>query len=577
LSELAKPWFEREPALLEWELKRFAEWGIPVTLDEDHLARGQVVLRCETSLAGEPVPTEVRYPSEYPELPPQIFGPPGLLERHQHRFGGNFCLLVRPLDDWPAGSWGAADLLGERLTALFRDTEEGPEAVAAGEAPMPEPVSSYFATANDAAVIIPEGLRPIGESGSLAVRRCAPHLFLISSADGRQIDPDLGSLFPPAPEIAVPWLRLAAAPPAGPDGTQLCSWLAREHPGLLARELPQKLAGSSRLPAPPPLELCCLVFPEEGPGVGETRDGYLFVMVERSEAGRRRLLLAARPLERAELARRRPELEGLEERRALVIGAGTIGADVAVELAKAGIGELEVIDFDTLELGNMVRHRLSLDFAGFAKAKATAVAARRANPFCAASANELRLGATEWSGQSSLESLAEAIEAADIVIEASGAHQIAQLCGRLCAESETPMICAWLSEGFWGAEVMRYRPGESECWTCFARAQRGGERISAESGPESQVVVQGCSHPTTAGAGFDALEAAAIATRMAVSTLAPGGGYPDPGYDHVVLNFRRAPDDPENPRVAVERLEPNPECERCRQPAGSGARPTRAS
>jgi molybdopterin/thiamine biosynthesis adenylyltransferase len=575
LSELATPWFEREPELLEWELQRFREWGIAVELDQDHLAVGQVVLRCATNLAGKPVQIEVRYPSEYPELPPQIFGPPGLLERHQHRFGGNFCLLVRPLDDWPAKEWGAADLLGERLTALFRDTEAGPEAVRAGEAPMPEPVSSFYGTANDAAVIVPEGLRPAAERGVLAVRRPAPHLFVVTGADQTQINPQLNQLFGSGPEISVPYIRLSEAPAAGPDGPAVCSWLAAEHPELLARELPPKLARSRRL-SPPALELCCLVFPEEGPEVGEVHDGYLFVMVERNQGGKRQFLLAAQPLERAELARRRPELEGLEQKRALVIGAGTLGADIAIELAKTGLGELEVIDFDTLELGNMIRHRLGLEFAGCAKAKATALAARRANPFCEVRATEVRLGATEWSGQSSLEVLAAAIEAADLVVEASGSHQIAQLCGRLCVEAGQPMVCAWLSEGFWGAEVFRYRPGESECWTCFAAAQREGERLAAESGPDSQVVVQGCSHPTTPGAGFDALEAAAAATRFAVATLAPVGGYPDPGHDHLVLNFRRDPANVEHPRIAVEQLPPNHDCKQCRQPAGSGARPTKA-
>jgi molybdopterin/thiamine biosynthesis adenylyltransferase len=577
LNEVAKAWFERWPELLEWELERFGAWGIPVEINEERLAKGQLALRCETSLEGRPVPTEVHYPSEYPELPPQIFGPPGLLDRHQHRFGGNFCLLARPLDDWPAHDWGAADLLGERLTALFRDTEAGFEAVRAAEAPMPEPVSSYFATANDAAVIMPEGLRPDGRSGRLTLRRCAPHMFVVTGADDKVIDDDMATLFPAAAELSAPWLRLDEPPPAGPDGAAVAAWLRSEHPGLLARELPPKLAGSKRLAPPPALELCCLVFPEEGPGVGEVRDGYLFLMVERGHDGKRQVLLAVRPLERKELSRRRPELDGLEEKRVLVLGAGTLGGDIAVELAKAGLGELEVIDFDTLELGNMVRHRLGLDFAGFAKAKATAIAARRANPFCDANATETRLGATEWQDESSLQALVRSIEAADLLVDASGSHQLAQLCGRLCAETGTPMLCAWLTEGFWGAEIVRIRPSKTSCWTCFANAQRRGELIRAESGPGSQVVAQGCSHPTTAGAGFDALEAAAVATRLVVSTLAPSGGYPDSEFDHVALSFRRAPDDAEYPRFATERLQPRPHCKRCQAPAGSTVQHSKVS
>jgi len=53
---------------------------------------------------------------------------------------------------------------------------------------------------------------------------------------------------------------------------------------------------------------------------------------------------------------------------------------------------------------------------------------------------------------------------------------------------------------------------------------------------------------------------------MAAAMLADG--YPDPGWDHAVFNFRRRPDDPDHPRFAVEQLEPNDECEVCRRDAG---------
>jgi molybdopterin/thiamine biosynthesis adenylyltransferase len=571
------PWFERWPELLEWELGRFRAWDIPVEIDASERDRGRLLLRCETSLAGQPVATEVRYPSEYPELPPVLFGPPGLLKRHQHRFGGNFCLLPRPLDDWPAGTWGAADLLGERLSALFADNEAGPEAVREAEAPMPEPVSSYYATPNDAAVLMAEAVRPRGDHGRLEVRRCALHMFVVFGNDSVRLDPALAGLFPQSEGIGVPWLRLAEAPPVGPDGEAVAGWLEVEHPNLLARELPPKLSASRRLKGPQPLELYCLVFPEEGPGVGEMRDGYLFLMVERGPQGRRRILLSVQPFSASEYGQRRPELTGLEDSRALVVGVGTLGGDVAVELAKAGVGELDLLDHDILEVGNMVRHRLGLDFAGTAKARATALAARRANPFCQAEATEVHLGAVEWSERPPLEELAASIQVADIVIEASGSHQIAQVVGRLCAEAGKPMISAWLSEGFYGAEIVRIHPGKTMCWGCFVNRHRKGAGLTAESGPPSQVVAQGCSHPTTAGAGFDALEAAAVATRLAIQTLGPEGGYPDSPWDHAVLNFRRSPTDTEHPRFAVERLEPQKECKRCQASVGSEAARSRAS
>jgi hypothetical protein len=90
------------------------------------------------------------------------------------------------------------------------------------------------------------------------------------------------------------------------------------------------------------------------------------------------------------------------------------------------------------------------------------------------------------------------------------------------------------------------------------------------------VVVQGCSHPTVAGAGFDVGETAAVITRMCVATLAPEGedgpGYPDLPYNYIALSFRRQPDDAEYPRMAAHDLPPaDGTCEQCRLAAGSTA------
>lgn len=570
MTEPGKPWFERSPGLLDWELKRFEEWGIDVKVDPEERQRGRLVIHCEERMNAEPVPIEIRYPSEYPELPPLIIGPAGLMDRHQHRFAGNFCLLARPLDDWPAGTWGAADLVGERLRALIGDTEAGDEAVRAAEEPMPEPVSAYYQTASDATVLMPDLLEPAGESGELVVRRCTHSLFVTVGRDGEILDDEMSALFPGDQEFVVPWVRILEAPPVGPDAAAVAQWVRKEHPHLLARDLPRKLRDSKHLASPPPIEFCCLVFPEEGPEVGEFHDGYLLLYVERDGTGNRReALLGTQRLSLTERARRAPELAGLDHRQALVIGLGTLGGDIAVELAKAGLGHLELLDYDSLEFGNLLRHRLGLEYLGMPKARGVALAVRRANPFTATSIRELRLGSVDWADESPLAELAAAIGNADVVIDASGSHQIAQLVGRICTECDTPMIATWLTEGFWGAEVVRIIPGKTMCWTCFATAQQEGTLLRAESGPATQVAALGCSHLTTAGAGFDATETAAVATRLVVQTLEPEGGYAPCEWDHAVLNFRRSPWDSTVPRVGAETLPPREECELCMASAGS--------
>jgi len=571
-EELARPWFERWPELYDWELRRFADLGLEASVDVEAKARGLLVISTGVEFKGKVEKVDVSYPSEYPELPPAIFGRPGLLARHQHWFGGNFCLLARPLDDWPARDWGGADLVAERLTALLSDSEAGDEQVRAHEAPMPEPVTSYFNYPLNLAILLPEEALPRSEraGGRMVLRRPAPQLFLLEEGDDGSAASSFMDLFPPAPTVECFWKRIDEPPRVGSDGASVVKWIRQAHPDLLASRPPPPPPRKKRQGrAFPPVESCALVFPEEGPQPGQVRDAWILVLIESSEGQERATLVHAEVVSRTERGVRLAELEGLETNRVLVVGLGSIGGPMAVGLARAGVGELDLVDCERFEFGNTTRHTLGLDYVGLPKASALAVATRRANPFVRSRDHHIRLGdPTLMNGESGLSKIAPLIDAADLVVDATGSHQIAQLLGRLCNEAEVPMVAAWMTEGFYGAEVVRVSPGATCCWNCFATDYREGRLVRAEAGPPSQVVVQGCSHPTTSGPGFDADEAVAVATRLAVQTLQPKGGYPESTWDHAALSFRRPPDDPDYPRFTAEALGPKKECDQCRVAAG---------
>lgn len=572
----SRPWFERFPDLEEWELGRFAARGLATELDVGARERGQLVVHTRVSFRADDVGVVVAYPSEYPELPPIISGEPGLLDRHQHPLGGNFCLLERPLDDWNAQQWGAADLIAEQLLRLLADSERGEDVVRGNEAPMPEPVSAFYPYARDAAVIVPGDLaEPPGTGGRMRVRRPTLHLFVVECIDDRVADNALAEAVPGGRVFDATWLRVDAPPTDPPgDAVAVARWLRREHPGVLAQPVPRKLRGSSRVPTVPQVELVALTFREEGPAVGETRAGWMTLCIDRTEGPDRFFLFHTQIVSPQERARRIPELDGLATRRAVVLGAGSLGGDVAIALARSGVGNIDVIDFDRLEATNTVRHALGLECSGAPKADVIATACTRANPYCTATPHDLRFGDDLWAaGDSPLERFAALAARADVVIEATGSHQIAQFVGRLCSDAGVPLVAAWMTDGSYGAELVRVRPGATTCWTCFTVAHRNGLLPLAERGPERPVVVQGCSHPTVTGAGFDAAETAAMLTRLVVGTLAPEGGYPDASWDYAAVSFRRAPDDPQQPRMMTANLEPTKGCPTCRPTVGFG--PTR--
>jgi molybdopterin/thiamine biosynthesis adenylyltransferase len=241
-----------------------------------------------------------------------------------------------------------------------------------------------------------------------------------------------------------------------------------------------------------------------------------------------------------------------------------------VELARAGTGAVAFADHDRYEFGNSVRHVLPIDALGLGKAEACAIAARRANPFCRATAHPLLLGATRFDVPP-LDELRRLVAHADIVVEATGSQQLATLVCRIAREEGVPTIVCGMTNGYWGGEVSRIVPGETCCYVCFAHDQRAGVWAAPDEGPEPLVAAQGCSHPAVVGAGFDALEIAAVATRLTVQTLLRGDGYPDSGWDHAAISFRRDSADTERPRMVTERMPAKDRCSVCSGAVGFAA------
>jgi hypothetical protein len=560
----ALPWFQRWPDLARWELKRFADRGLPAEVDSSF---GEPFLvRSEVEFRGERLEIDVRYPSEYPELPPLVFARPGILDRHQHPFGGNFCLLEDPIDNWPGATWGAADLIAERLEALLADSERGPEAVRAAEAPMPEPHTAYYEHPFGAVVLVPGELAsPTADEGDVFLRRFDANSprWIVESIDDRRGDPRLIDLFPWTPPLRARWRRLDEPPP-GPDGPAVAMWVRRSFPGLLHATVPPKLAKSRRMSAPV-IEVVGLVFPEEGPGVGERRDGWLFVVVPR---GNPPFLAHAQVVSPEERGRRLPELRTLAQSRAVIVGVGTLGAPVALELAKAGIGGLSIVDHDRYEANNSVRHILGIEYSGLGKAEAVANACQRLSPFCEVRSDDILFGQTHWEEASPVERLTAVLRTADVLIESTGSHQLQRFLARVAAENGLPFVSSWLTDGLFGAQVVRIVPGKTCCFVCFAEAETAGRLPRPEAGDGTLVTAQGCSHPTVPGAGFDATEAAAASARLAVQTMLKGVGYQDSPWDYAAFSFRRGAEDLLFPRANTIALAPTLGCARCTPSAG---------
>src|SRR5919201_1896615 len=89
------------------------------------------------------------------------------------------------------------------------------------------------------------------------------------------------------------------------------------------------------------------------------------------------------------------EVEAVRRARVIVAGLGSGGSTVALELAKAGVGGLTLIDPDRLEEQNLIRHECDDRYLGWSKAEAVADLIAHRNPLAeveAIAADAFQLG-----------------------------------------------------------------------------------------------------------------------------------------------------------------------------------------
>lgn len=153
------------------------------------------------------------------------------------------------------------------------------------------------------------------------------------------------------------------------------------------------------------------------------------------------------------------EIGTLSEKRVLIIGLGSGGAPIAIELAKAGIGHFVLVDFDRIELHNLSRHICNVNDLGRLKTDAVAEAILGKNPF--AEVIKLPIDINE-----NLETLDREIALADIVMVCTDNNKSRYNTSELLVKNETIGIFGRAVTRAEGGDVFIYRPGNA-CYFCL--------------------------------------------------------------------------------------------------------------
>ena len=577
-------WWERYPGLEQTEINSLHEAGIEFEKDQVawnnnklvlHIKFPVKLLNIDFQLDKEVLVLEAHYPDTYPFFKPEVFAKDEALERHQNPFDKNLCLIGRSTDNWNS-DWKIADFLQSQLTRIFKINKEGAgtEFSDANEEHQGEPFSEYLPFSRSGEVFhigdwkIPEHIK----YGSLKVG-----ILDLQPVRGvvLEVRDEKNNVFESLPYsnldfskiITVPWVHLTKPIPTS-DLNLYVSTLTRLHPSYDGPKIGKQSIGA-------------FVFPEEGKWKTDS-DGWVFFVAtpkyinkksKRKRAKHRSnvnkiaahglVFVRAQRADKSAISDRIPELSTLENKKALLFGLGSIGAPIALELARAGIGEIVLIDYDIAEVGPSVRWPFGLEFSGKLKCEILRDFICKNYPNIKVKIKNWRLGDAS---QNETQNMNDIINNASIIIDATAEYGIQHFLSDYAIELKIPYIWVVGRHGGWGGIVGRIVPERTKgCWLCYTHLRNDNNIIEPPSSPENMVQPTGCADPTFTGTGFDMTTIALTGVRVIVSTLCndTDEGYPDIDEDVITISFRDVSGAAITPRFLSQTILVHPNCSRC--------------
>lgn len=149
----------------------------------------------------------------------------------------------------------------------------------------------------------------------------------------------------------------------------------------------------------------------------------------------------------------------LEKKHVAVIGLGSFGSQIAIELAKAGVGEFSLVDFDRVELHNLARHTCFIKDLGRLKTDAIEEAVLGKNPYAKIHKYPLDISKNRME----LEAIVSHV---DLVICATDNNPSRFVLSQALFDFQKVGIFGRAFTRAEGGDVFVYRPGQA-CYSCM--------------------------------------------------------------------------------------------------------------
>ena len=551
-------WWNRYPKAYEAEIAGLDSLGSPWRKDEGAFQNGLLVVDLDYKLGdGRNISLRATYPDSYPYFAPTVELPELIFPRHQNPLGKNLCLLARNGEEWSPGTDTLAALLKEqlpRLIAVVAETAES-EFVKSEEDHTGEPLSNFLPYASECMIVVPDEL----PSAQHSCGRLVLHVRELTA--GLKDPPYVNGVIrtiadlnrKPLVEFSVKtpaytkdmtgfWLRLKDRPDIPANKQPEIVFIEMMQKGVPAFDKAVQAAKRGQI------FIAGFTYQDEISWRKNDEDWvFIAVRVKLETKGARaaqfemRFIKADWGGEQAWL-NRAPDLRPLRSKSVLVVGLGSLGSPLVMQLARAGIGHVHLVDFDQLQVGNTIRWALGWRYAGCNKTRALHGQINAEYPYTTVNSHQVHLGGLSHPDLTSdYELILELIKSVDLVIDAAASHRVSHFLSDLCLETKKNYVWLTTTPGCAGGIVGRIRSGHTKgCWNCFQRGLNNGKYLLPADGGDNEIQPGGCSQPTFIGAGVDSDEVALLASRLSIATLCSesSNGYPDFEWEVAVGNFR---------------------------------------
>ncbi len=169
------------------------------------------------------------------------------------------------------------------------------------------------------------------------------------------------------------------------------------------------------------------------------------------------------------------EVNLLAKKKVGIVGVGSGGSQIALDLAKAGIGNFILIDYDRLELSNISRHINGINDLGRFKTLSVRDSILQKNPYASISTAELDV-------TKSREQCENLLSKVDLLICASDNDRSRFLLNEISLKYKIPAIFGRAITRAIGGDVLRVRPYIGPCYNCLY-----SQNVRSEGGDDEEI------------------------------------------------------------------------------------------